>query len=107
MPLTKSDVLKSIGNYVKNTLITILLLIVGWLAHQIYTNLNKESVIFKTTNDVSTAIDERGRLHIVDLETQLTTIYQDTVSLAINSQISSQIYSDYIKKTEQDKKSKK
>jgi len=103
MALSKSDILNTITKYI----LVVVALVIGWFAHEIYINLDVNSIAFKSNEDVSVALDERGRLHIVDLETQKTIILQDTVAYAIHSQISNQIYSDYLKKTEQDKKTTK
>ncbi len=103
MALNKSDILNTITKYI----LVIVALVIGWYAHEVYINLDVKSISFKSNQDVSVALDERGRLHIVDLESQKTIILQDTVAYAIHSQISSQIYGDYLKKTEQDKKTTK
>jgi len=71
----------------------------GWKLSYIYFKLVSTPVEFKNDKAVSISIDERGRLHILDLEQLKTVIYSDTITMAIHSKISSELYKDYITKS--------
>jgi len=80
-------------------IIVILSIIIGWTANYVYTNITSKAVVFKTDKTTSIAIDERGRLHVLDLDDLKTVIYSDTIALAIHSKISNDLYKDYVNKT--------
>lgn len=58
----------------------------------------KSNISYLTYEDVSTSIDERGRLHITNLRNGTVTIYSDSVALGINAQVSSLILKDFKEK---------
>ena len=79
--------------------IVIICLFVGWFGRQIYLSITSSPISYRTDVDISYALDERGRLHIVDLISQHTVIYSDSVALGIQSQVASRIYQDYMQKS--------
>lgn len=58
----------------------------------------KDTFTFYTYENISTAIDERGRLHMSFYEDEQTYILSDSVALGIHAQVSSEIYKDYLDK---------
>jgi len=63
----------------------------------------KNKVLYKiehlTYKDVSTSIDERGRLHVVNFKDGTVTIFCDSVAMGINAQVSNIILKDFKEKT--------
>lgn len=79
--------------------IIIICLSVGWFGRQIYLGITSIPISYRTDVDISYALDERGRLHIVDLISQHTVIYSDSIALGIQAQVASRIYQDYMQKS--------
>lgn len=91
--------LTTLKSRIGSLIMFVLTLIIGWTANYVYTNITFKPVVFKTDKTTSIAIDERGRLHVLDLEDLKTVIYSDTIALAIHSKISNDLYKDYVNKT--------
>lgn len=101
-----SQKVKTINNVaynIKMYFIYAILVCLGWASKTIYDDINIQPISYKTNENISYALDERGRLHIIDLSSQKTIIYSDSVALGINAQVSSRIYQDYLKKTNGEK----
>ena len=101
MTLSKNykDMLSVFKNRAVRTILIVISIAIGWIASNLYERLESSAISFKTDKDVSVAIDERGRLHILDLQNQNVTIYTDTVAYAIHSKISTELHRDYLNKT--------
>jgi len=82
-------------------LLAVIISLVTSLSLQKYSHIfgeEKSNITYLTYKDVSTSIDERGRLHITNLKEGTVTIYSDTVALGINAQVSSLILKDFKEK---------
>jgi len=55
-------------------------------------------VKYLTYNEISTSVDERGRLHILDISNGNTIIFSDTVSFGIHAQVSNIIINNFKEK---------
>lgn len=93
------ETLVSIFAKFKLYVIIIICLALGWFGRQVFSSMTSNPISYRTDVDISYALDERGRLHIVDLQTQHTVIYSDSVALGIQAQVASRIYQDYVQKT--------
>jgi len=91
--------LANISARFKVYLIIAICLTAGWFGREIYSSINSNPISYRTDVDISYALDERGRLHLVDLKSQHTVIFSDSVALGIQSQVASRIYQDYMQKT--------
>lgn len=91
--------LSLIGGKIKTYIIVAICLLLGWFGKEIYLTITSSPISYRTGVDISYALDERGRLHIVDLKSEHTTIYTDSIALGIQAQVSSRIYQDYMRKT--------
>jgi len=93
------QILANISARFKVYLIIVICLTAGWFGRQIFSSINSNPISYRTDVDISYALDERGRLHIVDLQTQHTVILSDSVALGIQAQVASRVYQDYMQKT--------
>lgn len=91
--------LKQILSQISIYVLAIICVVVGWYSNEIYSSINNSPISYRTDKEISYAIDERGRLHVIDLLTEKTIIFSDSVALGIQAQVASRIYQDYIKKS--------
>lgn len=103
--------LKTILKIVFPIILILSIIIVGYLIlgnnNYKLTPVSSSKMQFKylTYKDISTCIDERNRLVLINYNDNTITILSDTVTLGINAQISNFIYHDYIEtKSQQNKK---
>lgn len=69
-----------------------------FLAVRMKNDNNLSKIQYLTYKEVSTSIDERGRLNILDFKNNLITIYSDSIAYGIHSQVSNIILKDYKEK---------
>lgn len=97
--MTKLDnVAKAILKFAKDSLIVLIVFSAGVACTLIYNKINKAEVpveFIQSTSEITTAIDDHNRLHILNLVTNKTVVFSDSLSNNIYIQLSERLQSSY------------